>query len=97
MNKLRYFLYEETLIQTFEDYNKEVILKAICDYLSTNKDAEITLEKEVPKIRQKRFVGNDILGWYRNNPKSGKPSRVVSIGHKEYHKELTQLETCIAS
>lgn len=97
MTKLKYFLYEDNLIQTFEEYNKDVILKAIFDYLTANKDAIITLEKELSKEQKKKYYGNDILGTYENNPKSGKPSRIVSIGHRQYYKELTQLETCMAS
>lgn len=35
------------------------------------------------------YLNDDLLDCYGNNPNTGKPSKIVTKGNKEYYKELT--------
>lgn len=75
---------EDAAILTIDTFNKETLKAAILNRLKTHPFDTLTHEKE---NLDKKYVGNDILGFYQNNEKQI-PCRLIIKGHQEYFKPL---------
>ena len=70
-------------VKTYNSFDKEAIKKDIIAVLTEDSDELITLEAQ-----GKDF--NDTLGIYEVNPKSGRPSLVITKGNKTVYKPLKE-------
>jgi hypothetical protein len=76
---------DEKVFQTNPPINKDEVKEEIITHLANN--PEDTLEWCVIN-KDPKYVGDDILGFYEINKKSGKPSKVITKGNKEFYKPL---------
>lgn len=72
-------------VASFPEFDKEGITKAIIKQLTLDPTDTVTHEKT---STDKRYYGNDIINFYEVNPKSGKPSLVITKGNKQIYKPL---------
>lgn len=84
----KHYIYSDNEIDpllTIDTFDKNVLKGTILNRLKTHPSDTLTHEKE---ILDKKYVGNDILGFYQNDG-SQRPCRLIIKGHREYLKPLT--------
>jgi hypothetical protein len=86
---MKHFLFNlsDALVKDFEVFDKDAIKAEIVKYLTANPNEELTHEKELNPSDKKKYVGNEIINFYKCN-KSGIPSKIISKGTKEYYQPL---------
>ena len=86
---IRYYLESgntEVTILSIPAFDKELIKLKIIHHLRQNPKDTIYYYKVC--VDQSEFVGDDILGIYEVNPKSGKISKLIFRGEKTYYRSL---------
>lgn len=79
---------KEMVIKWFGKFDKEEIKKSIIEYLTENPSDVIEHCKEFNRKDVRSFYGNEILNFYKTNPKNLRVCKVIIKGNKEYLKEL---------
>ena len=88
MAHLIYSQKEESPIQFFDKFDKEVVRTEIVKHLSNNPTDVVELCKEYSKKDLKRYAGYNIINLYGVNPNNGQPSLIITKNNKEYYKSL---------
>lgn len=73
------------VVALFEKFNKEDIKKEIIEHLQKFPEDMLQFEKI---SNDKKYVGNDILGFYEVNQKNKKVSKVVTKGNRDFYVPL---------
>jgi hypothetical protein len=76
------------LIATFDKFDREVIKNEIINHLRVCPLDTVEHCKDYTKHELKRFVGYNIINFYRVNPKNKKVSLIVTRGNKEYYRSI---------
>ena len=76
----------DMVVNWFDKYDKEAILKAIVTHLTINPTDTLEHCKEYSKSDVKHNYGNEIINFYEVNKKTGRVCRVVtnSVGKESY-------------
>ena len=87
---MKHYLFNSafTPIKEYDVFDKEVIKKDIIETLTNNPNELITHCKDYSEREKKIFAGKNIINVYEINPKTKKPSLVVTLNNKDYYKEL---------
>ena len=75
----KYYLQSEntdTVIKTFDTFDRKAVREAICDHLKTNPTDCIKYLKEAAEDDLKHQY-DDLIDYYVISPYSGKPSKVI--------------------
>jgi hypothetical protein len=78
----------DMLIATFDKFDREVIKNEIINHLRVCPLDTVEHCKDYTKHELKRFVGYNIINFYRVNPKNKKVSLIVTRGNKEYYRSI---------
>jgi len=86
---ITHFLIDDfgNILDSFIIFDRSIILERIISLLSIHKDIEISHEKSLIGLSKKKYVGNDILNFYKNNS-AGLPCLIVTKGSREYLKVI---------
>ena len=61
---------------------------AIIKHLKENPKDSVDHCKDFDKKDQRKYYGHELINSYENNPKSGKPSKLIYKGDKTFYKSL---------
>ena len=75
-------------VKWYDKFDREQIKTDIIDHLGKNPTDTLEHCKEYNKTDLKRFSGMEIISFYAVNPKTGKPSKVITRHNKDYFKAL---------
>lgn len=78
----------ETPIRWFDKFDKDSIKDAIVKHLQENPNDTVEHCKEYNARDIRRYMGCNIISFYKMNPTSKKVCKVVLRGNKEYLKAL---------
>lgn len=90
----KYYIQSEstdTVIKTFEVFDREAIREAICDHLIANPTDYVDYYKEASKNELKRFVGDNFIDCYTISPYNGEPSKVVESTTYPYKRRFISI------
>lgn len=74
-------------VAEFDIFDKDYIKEKIIKYLGIFNTDTVLLYKI---SNDEKYVGDDILGFYENHPKTKiRPCRVITKGNKDYYKALS--------
>jgi hypothetical protein len=79
---------QDTLVKTFDKFDRNTIKNEIIDHLRSNPTDTIEHCKDYTKTEIKRFYGYNILNMYQVNPNNNKVSLIVTKGNKEYYRNI---------
>lgn len=85
---------QDQFIKWFDKYDAQAIKEAIVEHLGKNPDDTLEHCKGYGKGSVKNYYGHEIVNFYENNPKNGKPCKVYMKNGKEYLRALT-LSLCL--
>lgn len=68
----------ETMIASFDKFNKEAIIKAIIGHLKQNPNDCVEHCKDFTKSDLRKYYGHEILNFYKVNVMNSKISKVVT-------------------
>ena len=80
---------QDQFIKWLDKYDAQAIKEAIVEHLGNNPDDTVEHCKEYGKGSVKNYYGHEIVNFYENNPKNGKPCKVYMKNGKEYLRALT--------
>lgn len=79
---------QDTIIETFETFDKEKIKESIINHLSVCPLDTLEHCKDYSKKDIKRFYGYQIINFYRINPKNKLVSKIITRNGKEYYQKI---------
>jgi hypothetical protein len=78
----------ETMICSFDKFNKEAIKKAIIGHLKEFPKDCVEHCKDFSKGDFRQYYGYEILNCYEVNRANGKVSKIISKGNKTYYSSI---------
>ena len=75
-------------VKWYDKFDREQIKSDIIEHLGKNPSDTLEHCKEYSKEDAKKYYGMEIVSFYAVNPKTGKPSKVITRGNKDYFKPL---------
>ena len=78
----------EQPIKWFDNFDREAIKAAIVKHLTDNPNDCVEHCKEPSKNDLRRFVGYDIINFYKVSPKSKKVSLLILKGDKTFYRSI---------
>ena len=78
----------DMLVATFDKFDRKAIKSEIINHLQVCPTDTLEHCKDYTKHELKRFVGYNILNFYRINPKNKKPSLIITRNGKEYYRKI---------
>jgi hypothetical protein len=79
---------QDIVISFFEKFNREAIKQTIVGHLKAFPSDTLEHCKEYSERDTKKYYGYEIINFYAVNPKNGQPSKVVTVGDREYYRAL---------
>jgi len=78
----------ETMIASFDKFNKEAIKKAIIGHLQQNPNDTVEHCKDFNASDIRKYYGHEILNLYEVNKRNGKVSKVITKGNKTAYSSI---------
>jgi hypothetical protein len=88
MNHYLFSQEQDMLVASFDKFDRTTIKNEIINHLRVCPNDTIEHCKDYTKNELKRFMGYNILNFYRVNPKNKKVSLIVTRGNKEYYRNI---------